>query len=316
MGASQSSARPSSFHGFKPERDIPDLSGKVILVTGGNTGLGKESVLQLAKHRPAHIFLGARNAAKGHAAIADIHAAVPDARITFLPLDLSSFASIAAAAQTFHASSDRLDILMHNAGIMAVPAGTTTDGYEIQLGTNHLGPALLTKLLLPTLLKTAAGADDVRIVNLSSFGHNGAPSTGIDFEDTHLPTSSVWTRYGQSKLANILFSRELARRYPPLTSVAVHPGFVRTDLINSVQGDSALIRYGYKLFGGLIYTHVADGARNQLWAAAGAPRDALVNGAYYTPVGVKNAGSKWARDDALADRLWRWTLDELAKHGY
>ena len=282
----------------------------------GNTGLGKESVLQFAKHNPAHIWLAARTASKAEAAIAEVKKAVPSAQITHLSLDLMSFDSIAKAAETFKSSSDRLDILLNNAGIMAVPYGTTKEGYESQFGTNHIGPALLTKLLLPVLQKTAdqPGAD-VRIVNLSSVGHNMAPTGGISLADTKLEKSSTWVRYGQSKLANILFTVELAKRYPNITSVAVHPGFVNTDLMNTYNKSSFLVRTSMSAIGNLFYKNVADGTKNQLWAAA-APKDHVVSGAYYVPVASKNAGSKYARDEKLASDLWDYTEKELAKHGY
>ncbi|TVY34224.1 putative oxidoreductase, partial [Lachnellula subtilissima] len=201
---------------FTPATDIPDLSGKVIFITGGNTGLGKESALQLAAHDPSHIYLSCRNGSKAAAAIQDIQSTVPSARLTFIQCDLTSLASVLAAAQEFTRLESRLDILMLNAGIMAVPPSTTHDGYEVQFGTNHVGHALLTKLLMPTLLRTAeAGADgDVRVVALSSIAH--VTASGIQFgalksADGGLATNM--TRYGQSKLANILFVRELQRRY-------------------------------------------------------------------------------------------------------
>ena len=221
---------------FNPEKDIPDLSGKVILVTGGNTGLGKETVLQLAKHNPSQIFLAARNPSKAEAAIADVKKVVPTANITFLPLDLTSLKSVDSAAKSFQSQSKRLDLLYNNAGIMAVPAATTQEGYEIQFGTNHIGHALLTKLLLPTMLKTAEEPNaDVRIINLSSMGHQMAPTKGIDFDNLSLSNSSPWTRYGQSKLANILFAKELAKRYPTITSISVHPGIIKTDVSKGDQ---------------------------------------------------------------------------------
>src|SRR6266498_2184287 len=120
-----------------------------------NTGLGKETVLQLAKHNPAQIYLAARTESKANDAIAVIKSTVPNAKITFLPVDLTSFESIHKATSSFKASSPRLDLLVLNAGIMAVPNGKTASGHEIQLGTNHIGHFLLTKQLLPTLLSTA-----------------------------------------------------------------------------------------------------------------------------------------------------------------
>lgn len=118
---------------FSPDNDIEDLSQRVILVTGGNAGLGREAVYQLAKHNPSHIYLAARTPTKGEAAVTEIKDAVPSARISFLPLDLASFESISSAVEIFTSKSKRLDILMNNAGIMATPSGTTEEGYEIQV---------------------------------------------------------------------------------------------------------------------------------------------------------------------------------------
>ncbi|KAI9872796.1 MAG: hypothetical protein M1823_008080, partial [Watsoniomyces obsoletus] len=146
---------------FNPSTDIPSLKDKVILVTGGNIGLGYESILQLSQHSPAHIYLAARSEPKAVAAIKSLRDAVPNGPpISFLPLDLSSFASIKSASKSFTSSNSRLDILINNAGIMACPPGLTSEGYELQFGTNHLGHALLTHLLLPTLRKTAAAGAD------------------------------------------------------------------------------------------------------------------------------------------------------------
>ncbi|KAF5015370.1 hypothetical protein F66182_13324, partial [Fusarium sp. NRRL 66182] len=154
-------------HSFRPERDIPNLSGKAILVTGGNTGLGKETILQLARHNPARIYLAARNQRKAESAIQSIKqellaakgagsAAAEAVDIQFVQLDLTSFPSIRQAAETFLQNNTRLDILVLNAGVMAEAAVTTPQGHEIQFGTNHIGHFLLTKLFLPTLLKTAS----------------------------------------------------------------------------------------------------------------------------------------------------------------
>ncbi|KAI9844084.1 MAG: hypothetical protein M1837_005797 [Sclerophora amabilis] len=298
---------------FNPETDIGDLSGKVILVTGGNTGLGKESVLQLAKHNPAQIFLAARTASKAEAAIAEIKQAVPAANVTHLPLDLSSLKSVTEAANAFKSQSQRLDVLMNNAGIMATPAGTTTEGYEIQFGTNHVGHAALTKLLLPTLLSTASEnpSSSVRILNLSSEGHKLAPTGGINFSDLALPTCSPWTRYGQAKLANILFSKSLAKQHPSIKSAAIHPGVIKTDLYIPYTESNIVMRLGMRV-GSLFLGDVKTGAKNQLWAATSPD---LETGEYYTPVGAKSGGTSYAKDEKLADELWEWTEKELQKHG-
>ncbi|RFU30376.1 hypothetical protein B7463_g5929, partial [Scytalidium lignicola] len=313
---------------FNPATDIPDLSGKVILVTGGNIGLGKETILKLSKHNPSQIYLAARTKSKADAAIADLKQQVPSANITFLQCDLASLPSVQNAARTFLSQSQRLDILFLNAGVMALPPGTTEQGYEIQFGTNHVGHALLTKLLLPTLQHTAKTVPnaDVRIISLSSIGHTGAMFHGIEFPSLKTDASklSTWLRYAQSKLANILFARELARRYPEITSVSVHPGFVSTELYETWRGQNFLFKAWGKLMLKLVFTLVPDGTKGQLWAAV-APiakegegkkvkAGEVVNGEYYTPVGVPGNGTGYSRDEALARRLWEWTEKELEEY--
>lgn len=158
---------------FTPSIDIPSLHGKVILVTGGNNGLGKQAILEYVRHGPAQIWMAARDLNKARQAIDDIAAEynsfLPPI-IKLLQIDLSSLVSVQQAAQQFYAEAERLDILMLNAGIMASPPGLTKDGYEIQFGTNFLGHALLAKLLLPMLQRTATNDPyaDVRVVTLSS----------------------------------------------------------------------------------------------------------------------------------------------------
>lgn len=194
--------------------------------------------------------------------------------------------------------------------------GETKEGYEIQFGTNHIGHALLTKLLLPVLLETAKEPNsDVRIVNLSSCGHSMAPSGGIIYEISKLEKQGTWARYGQSKLANILFTKELARRYPSITSVAVHPGIIKTDLYGPTNENNMILRYGLMVFGGLVMQDVPQGARNQLWAATSRDKD-IVSGGYYDPIGKKSGGSGYAKNGELAKDLWEWTESELAKNGY
>ncbi|CAO2650997.1 Nn.00g092940.m01.CDS01 [Neocucurbitaria sp. VM-36] len=307
---------------FDPDRDIGSLEGKIVLVTGGNAGLGKQTIAYLAPHKPARIYLAARTASKARDAIADIRSTVPNAcEIIHLPLDLTSFSSIAEAAATFQARESRLDILINNAGIMACPYDTTKEGYENQFGTNHMGHALLTKLLLPTLLDTAKqpGAD-VRVISLSSMGHHLAGPGGINFDQRALEQQNTWRRYGASKLANILYARELAAQYPQITSISLHPGVILTDLYQSLRANFFL-KIGVWIYGFLAmvlpghYKDTKGGALNTTWCAT-VEKEELVNGAFYNPVGKKNAGSKWARDEGLQKKLWEWTEAELERHGY
>lgn len=283
--------------------------------------MGKQTVTYLAAHKPARIYLAARTASKASLAIADIKTAVPTAcEIIHLPLDLTSFASIADAAATFNRSESRLDVLINNAGIMACPYSTTKEGYEVQFGTNHMGHALLTKLLLPALLQTSETHGDARVVTLSSAGHAIGVPGGLIFDQQKLEQQGTWKRYGQSKLCNLLFARELSQRYPTITSVSLHPGVIFTDLFQSLRAN-VFLKAGlwlYGLFFFLIpghYKSTEGGALNQTWAAT-TPKENLVNGAYYKPVGVKSEGSKAARDAGLQKKLWEYTEIELGKHGY
>lgn len=304
---------------FNPSTDIQDLSGKVIIVTGGNNGLGKESVLQLAKHNPAKIYMGSRSEEKAAQAIADIKKAVPGANIVFLDLDLASFASIKKAATKFLSENTRLDILMNNAGIMATPPGLTKDGYEIQFGTNHMGHALLTKLLLPLLQKTAAEpGSDVRIINLSSMGHIGAPSGGLVLADdkTDMSNFSTWTRYGQSKLANVLFTKGLAKRYPEIKSVAIHPGGVNTGLSAPLEKSMGLVGTILRPLAKLVMSSVETGALGQIWAATAVGEAGPESGGFYYPVAKLHVGNEHVKDEKLADTLWDWTEEEFKSHGY
>ena len=271
--------------------------------------------MQLAKHNPARIYLAARTPSKAEAAIEEIKKAVQDAEIKFLKLDLTSFSSISEAVRKFNADSQRLDILMNNAGVLALPPGVTQEGYEIQFGTNHMGHALLTKLLLPKLLSTAKDGSDVRIITLTSSGHFLTPLRGILLDKSALDAHNTWVRYGQSKLANILHARELARRYPSITTVSIHPGVINTDLYKSRKEATAIVRYGMMAIIPLFFKNQAQGARNQLWAAT-VDKEKLVSGGYYHPVGTLFGGSWYARDVKMAQVLWDWTEKELEIKGY
>lgn len=309
----------NNVHNFEPDKHIPDLAGKVILVTGGNSGCGKETVLRLAKHNPGQLYLAARSQAKFDDAMKDVSAAAPNSNVKFLELNLSSLASVKKAADQVIAESDRLDILINNAGIMAHPHGLTDDGYEIQFGTNHMGHALLTRLLLPLMQRTASQTgSDVRIVNVSSAAHLFAMGPGIHFDKlkTSAADTSTSALYGQSKLANVLHARELARRYPQILSTSIHPGRVETNLTNVMFDGNGFNGRFQKVFDSLAgQLTVQQGALTQLFAATWKRAD-VKNGAYYAPVGKENAGSKNSRNEELAKKLWEWTEKELAEKGY
>ena len=204
---------------------------------------------------------------------------------------------------------------MNNAGIANRVAGLTSDGYEIQFGTNHMGHALLTKLLMPLLLKTAEQAgNDVRIVNLTSNGHAFPPKGGFIPEacQTDMHEYYTFTRYGQSKLANILYTKALAKRYRGITSVAVHPGAVDTNLPTEIQARYPWWAWVLHPFWYLLKTPDV-GALTQVYAAVGR---GVQSGRYYVPTAQLGSESQYARDEGLVERLWEWTEGELERQGY
>ncbi|KAK2765093.1 hypothetical protein FQN54_008792 [Arachnomyces sp. PD_36] len=297
------------------EKYSPDLSGKVIFVTGGNGGLGKETIVQLAKYKPARIYLASRSEEKAQEAIASINSELNSpVDIRAVKLDLTSFKSIQAAAESFTSECDRLDTLVLNAGIMAAPLEFTEAGHEIQFGTNHIGHFLLVKLLLPTLLRTAASTSsptpDVRVVTLTSVAHQMAPPLSTMLSTSALSQQSTWKRYGASKAANILFAAELARRHSEIMSVSLHPGTIATDLYRSlVGGGNTMMQYAYTVFQSTFLQNVQIGARNQVWASI-ADREHLVNGAYYVPVGER-IEKNYSSDAKMGRELWEWTEKEI-----
>ncbi|KAL0932794.1 retinol dehydrogenase [Colletotrichum truncatum] len=302
-------------YNFNPDKDIPDLTGKVIVVTGGNSGLGLETIRQIAKHNPAHIYLAGRSKEKGEKAIEDLKKeGASVSPITYLPLDLASFESIKAAARTFNESSQRLDLLINNAGIMATPDGLTKEGYEIQFGTNHMGHALFTQLLLPVLKKTASENPDVRVVFLSSAAEGWAPKDTyqLDKLKTKMPETASRFRYGISKVANIHYAAALAERNPEIKVVSVHPGVVDTNLAESIINNSNFL-IGMVVYLGTKVVAVSPqkGALNQLWASFSPD---VKSGAFYHPVGVSGKGTRLSEDKNKREQLWKWTEDELRSH--
>ncbi|KAF2010907.1 NAD(P)-binding protein [Aaosphaeria arxii CBS 175.79] len=301
---------------FSPNKDIPDLAGKVIIVTGGNSGLGKESITQLGKHAPREIVMTARSEKKALEAIKEIETEVPGIKLTFLSLDLSSFDSIKKAARSILERYDRLDVLLNNAGLMGVPPSLTEDGYEMHFGSNHMGPALFTKLLLPLLEKTSKlPGSDVRVVQLSSDAHQFGPKEGILFSQLKTTQADIsgTARYGQSKLANLLYIKSLAKRYPGIKCVSLHPGVVKTGLATEMMKRYPYLQWLFKIVVNLFFTDVHKGAYGQLWAATGRSSE-LESGAYYVPLKKKVTGNKMVNNDELAEKLWDWTEQELLTH--
>ncbi|KAF4947066.1 hypothetical protein FGADI_10696 [Fusarium gaditjirri] len=202
-----------------------------------------------------------------------------------------------------------LDILMLSAGTMLVPLDRTADGYEIQFGTNHMGHTLLTKLLIPLLHKTThIPSADVRFVSLASHEHVYLNKGGINYETLNTDGQSIglYQCYYQSKLANILWARQLAKKYPHFTVSAIDPGLVNTELLEKATG---MVWYLYAVVRCMLITPVTKGVRNQLWASVA---KGVVSGEYYEPVGKHGLATEEGRDDELAEKLWDWTERELA----
>ncbi|PYI09631.1 oxidoreductase [Aspergillus sclerotiicarbonarius CBS 121057] len=293
---------------FNPDIDIPDLAGQVFLITGGTAGLGARTALRLAQHDAAKIYITGRNAPAAEALIASAGNTSPNSNptITFLPCDFTSLASVHSAAQTFLARESRLDVLICNAGVMATPPSLTSDGYESQFGINHLGHAMLIRTLLPLLRSSSPSP---RIVLLTSLGWQLHPRGGINFDQLTTPMEcklgGSWLRYGQSKLANVVYARELSKRVPGVEVVSVHPGVVRTGLVDGL----GWVKYGFVWVTNLGRLVSADeGCWNTLWAATG-PTGGRVNGGFYEPVGVLSRTVEGKEDwlDEVGGRLWQWT---------
>ncbi|KAK3676821.1 hypothetical protein LTR78_003025 [Recurvomyces mirabilis] len=305
---------------FSAATDVPSLIGKVILVTGGTAGLGRETVLSFASKQPAHIYFTGRSQPSAEKLVEEVQKKYPEAHITFVPCDLASLKSVQKAARDFLSKVDRLNIVMLNAGVMALPPGLTSDGYEIQFGTNHMGHALLVKLLTPMLEATAESGADVRLVWNTSLGYKGAADyikNGIVFDKLKTPCKDLspvlgeWMRYGQSKLANLLYARVYTKHYPSITSVSIHPGVSATGLVTSLSLFQRMFVYATNI-GRMVSAE--DCASNQQWAATaplGDGKREVQSGQYYEPVGVKTTPSGEATNDELAEKLWQWTQDEL-----
>lgn len=239
--------------------DIPDQSGRTVLVTGANSGLGLQTSLALAR-KGARVLMGCRNPAKADASLKLIRSEVPNAQAELVSLDLASLASVEAAAEDVAGRTPHLDVLINNAGVMAIPRSLTADGFEMQFGTNHLGHFALTGRLIP-LLRAATAP---RVINVASTAHKAG---SMHFDDLMGEKSyGRWTAYGQSKLSNLLFTSELNERMGDwLIAVAAHPGYANTHL-QSGQGHRVLEAF-MKLGNSILAQSDANGAWPQLYAA-------------------------------------------------
>ncbi|GKT72685.1 short-chain dehydrogenase protein [Colletotrichum tofieldiae] len=275
----------------------------------------------------------ARSQEKGAAAIAKIKQIHPSANIDLLKVDLMDLASVVAAAKHFLTLETALHGLVNNAGIMATPFEMTKDGHEAQWQTNYLAHWVLTEHLLPLMLQTAKTLPpgSVRIVNLTSSGHLGAPKDGINFKDLSLKLSSPWSRYGQSKLANILHTKTLHETYGPGSTRAqnqegeiwvssVHPGLVETNLATSVgeSGSGFMGVFSVLRMFGLVWP--ADkGSWTGLFCAASRDMKAEQSGTYFEifrRFGEPRWQSGAAKDETLAKRLGEWTGEMMRKEGW
>jgi NAD(P)-dependent dehydrogenase (short-subunit alcohol dehydrogenase family) len=283
---------------------IPDQHGRTAIVTGANSGLGLATVRELARHG-AGVVLACRDPEKGAGALRAIEAAAPDARIELAELDLADLASVQTFAEGFRSSHDGLDLLVNNAGVMAPPRRETENGFELQLGTNHLGHFALTGHLIGVM----EGRADARVVTLSSNAHK----TGrINFDDLQSARRyKRWGAYGQSKLANLMFALELDRRLraggSTVKSVAAHPGYAATNL----QSAAAPVadRLVMKVTNMLVAQSADMGALPSLYAAT---YPGLEGGSYVGPDGIGEfrghphlvSPNRLARDEGRATRLW------------
>jgi NAD(P)-dependent dehydrogenase (short-subunit alcohol dehydrogenase family) len=277
---------------------VTDLAGKVAIVTGGNSGIGKEAAIGIAREG-AHVVIAARNPTKAAAAVAEIETrADARGRVETIPIDLASFESVRAFAAAFSDKHDRLDILLNNAGLVLRKRVQTVDGHESQFQINHLGHFLLTNLLYGQLVRSAPA----RIVNVSSYAHTQARH-GLNFDDLDWEQRRYkgFGVYSATKLMNLLFTRELARRNDPavLTANALHPGFVASNFAR--EGDLGFLGNVMPLLRPFAISQ-EKGALTSIYLSTSPDVDGITGQYFIKGQAVKPA--KPALDDEAAVRLW------------
>ena len=299
------------------EANIPDLTGRVIMVTGANSGIGYEAARAFAQHG-AHVVFACRNRAKADVAVGEIREVTSNASVEILEVDLAYLDSVAAAAKQFLADHDRLDVLVNNAGLMALPHQTTAQGFEMQFGVNHLASFALTGHLLDRLLATTGS----RVVAISSTGHRPGR---INFDDLQGERRyGPWSAYFQSKLANLLFTYELARKLgaagASTIAVAAHPGGSNTNLGHENSGGVvSWLMNAARPVSGMVMQPAAMGALPTMRAATDPD---VAGGEYYGPDGFmeqrgyakKVESTKRSHDLETARRLWTVSEELTSVH--
>ncbi|XP_034561955.1 retinol dehydrogenase 12, like [Notolabrus celidotus] len=277
------------------------LDDKTVLITGANTGIGKETAIDLAK-RGARIIMACRSAERGEAAVKEVIESSGNQNIVYMKLDLADSKSIREFAEAVNRDEPKLNILLNNAGVMVCPYGKTADGFEMQIGVNHMGHFLLTYLLLDLVKKSAPA----RIITVSSMAHTWG---SIKLEDINSEKSyDKKAAYSQSKLANVLFTRSLARRLEGtgVTAYSLHPGVVQTDLWRHLSGPQKAIMKMVSPF----TKNSSQGAQTSIYCAVEPTLD-KESGGYYSDCAPANCSSA-AKDDVVAQKLWELSCNMLS----
>ncbi|CUA76945.1 hypothetical protein RSOLAG22IIIB_06409 [Rhizoctonia solani] len=311
--------------GFPPKsrfavEQIPDMTGQVVIVTGGNAGVGKETCKALL-NKNAKVYLAARSKSRADDAIEWLKSETNGKAPIFLELDLGNLASIRKAAEEFKSKEQELHVLFNNAGVMAPPVDQrTADGYDLQFGTNVLGHYFFTTLLIPILIHTAKNSPlahgHARVINTSSSAVYFIPKGGIVWETLGTDASSAQAAkklgtnslYAQSKLGNVLFSNELAKRYAEqgIISSSLNPGNLQTDLQRHLPW---LVG---KILGLFLYP-ASYGALTQLWSGT-MPEGENHSGKFLIPWARVGDAGPLSHDEQLAERLWTWLEEQVKGH--
>lgn len=298
--------------------EVVDMEGKVIVITGGNTGLGKETAVKLAS-LGSKIYILCRDKSKGELAVEDIKRQSKRQNIEFIACDLNSLESVKDCAHALHEKTSRVDIIINNAGVMAIPTRTLTkDGFEAHMGINHLGHFAL----LANIIDLMKGSKDARIVTVSSAAHQlgniDRNNLMLDRNNSYNP----WLAYGNSKLANILFTKELSKRlkasnnkdkdsfYSSISTFCLHPGACRTELGRYIVDPATIPKYLLPIVGAIAFPLVyftkspKQGAQTQIYLAASSKVTSADSGEYFDNNQRSSALSNAAKDDDLAAWLW------------